>query len=357
MGKNAECPYSPPPMAFEGNSSGLERTVVVPTLGTPLPEGRNAVWCASFEMAWKALSRDVLKAPARVAGAEETAARLNASALAEGDLPEGGHYSAAGFVRDGIAAKIRADMAERFPGVPAPDLEALPPEWIAAYAYLAASAKFTIPFFENDERFDFTDSTGGQSHVGSFGMRREDHDNYFDMRRQVRVLHCTPERRDRSSVPIEFAVDPCVDSTPNEVVLACVPRGPTLSDTLVELGRKAAAYPSTGGGRELGPTDVLLVPNAHFRLGHRFGELEGQDKLFLNAGFETYWIARAAQTIDFRLDRSGARLESKAEIAAGCVPRHFIFDRPFLIIMKKRGAERPFLVIWIDNAELLSKPR
>jgi hypothetical protein len=130
----ARQPYAPPPVAFEGDSSRLQRTVVVPTLDTPLPEGRNAVWCASFEMAWKALSRDVVKTPVLVSGAEEIAARLNASALAEGDLPGGGHYSAAGFVRDGIAEKIRDEMAERFPGVPPPNLEGPPPELIVAYA-------------------------------------------------------------------------------------------------------------------------------------------------------------------------------------------------------------------------------
>ncbi len=35
---------------------------------------------------------------------------------------------------------------------------------------------------------------------------------------------------------------------------------------------------------------------------------------------------------------------------------NFIFDRPFLIVVKKRGAERPFFVMWVDNAELLCKP-
>jgi len=36
--------------------------------------------------------------------------------------------------------------------------------------------------------------------------------------------------------------------------------------------------------------------------------------------------------------------------------RRFVFDKPFLIVMKKRGAERPFFVMWVANAELLCKP-
>ncbi len=35
---------------------------------------------------------------------------------------------------------------------------------------------------------------------------------------------------------------------------------------------------------------------------------------------------------------------------------HFVCDHPFLIVVKKRGAKRPFFVMWVDNAELLCKP-
>lgn len=346
--------YAPPPAAFQGDSSALERTVIVPTLDTPLPEGRNALWCASFEMAWKALARDVVKAPVTVKGAEEVAARLNASALAGADLPEGGWYSAAGFVRDGIVESIRAEMAERFPGAPPPEFDGVLPDWIVAYAFLAASAEFTIPFFENDGLV-FTDSGGSRTGVGSFGIRREDHDNYFDLRRQVEVLHWTPDTRDRRSGPVEFAVDPCRNSAPNQVILARVERKETLAATLADLERKAAAYPEDDWSRGLGPTETLLVPNMRFRIEHRFRELEGMNRQIMNPGFEGYWIALAAQTIDFRLDRCGAKLETEAKVFAGCEPRHFVFDRPFLVVMKRRGAGRPFLVMWVENAELLSK--
>jgi len=60
------------------------------------------------------------------------------------------------------------------------------------------------------------------------------------------------------------------------------------------------------------------------------------------------------QTIRFRLDRSGAELASEARMPCAPAATHYVCDRPFLIVMKKRGAERPFFVMWVDNAELLS---
>ena len=80
------------------------------------------------------------------------------------------------------------------------------------------------------------------------------------------------------------------------------------------------------------------------------------DKRFLNAGFEGYYIAKAMQTIRFKLDRSGAELASEAQMPCKPMATHFVCDRPFLIFVKKRGAERPFFVMWVDNAELLCKP-
>ncbi len=35
--------------------------------------------------------------------------------------------------------------------------------------------------------------------------------------------------------------------------------------------------------------------------------------------------------------------------------RRFEFNRPFLLYIKKRGADYPFFVMWMDNAELLQK--
>lgn len=36
-------------------------------------------------------------------------------------------------------------------------------------------------------------------------------------------------------------------------------------------------------------------------------------------------------------------------------PRHFVFDGPFLIYLKRRAGGRPFFALWVDGAELLTK--
>jgi hypothetical protein len=348
-------PYTAPPVAFAGDSKGLKQSVIIPTFDTPIPEGKNVIWCAPFQMAWNRLKDDVVREPVRVANAEAVADRLNKAAVNYADLPDGSYYAAAGFTKDGIAERIRREMKERFQKEPlnvVDDKDAV----IVAYAYLRANVPFSLPFFDNEEEFQFTDERGQKTRVSSFGLRDKDGSKYRDLRNQVEVLY-VGHREGVWDQPSEFALDLCRDSKPNQVILACIPRKGTIQATLKDLEQKIAEGRPEEYERRLGSISTLLVPNLNWEISHHFAELEGADKQLLNAKFKGLWIDKALQTIDFRLDRSGVELQSEAALAAksAAEPR-FIFDRPFLIVVKKRGAERPFFVMWVDNAELLCKP-
>lgn len=94
----------------------------------------------------------------------------------------------------------------------------------------------------------------------------------------------------------------------------------------------------------------------HWRVLHRFKELE--DKEFLNPTLKGLFLNTAMQMTRFHLDRSGAELTSESKIFyLNGSSSHFCFDfnRPFLVLMKKRGGKEPFFVMWVDNAELLEK--
>jgi hypothetical protein len=115
---------------------------VVPTLDAPIPEGKSAVWCASFQVAWNRLAEDVVKGPPQIRGAEEPCRRLNGASVGEADLPDGTFYAAAGWAKDGICERIRKEMAAAFPSAPQPNISGAGG---VAYAYLEAGAKFEIP--------------------------------------------------------------------------------------------------------------------------------------------------------------------------------------------------------------------
>lgn len=342
----------PPPFTVEGSSEQLQDTVFVPTLDAPIPEGKSAVWCASFQFAWNRLRDDVARGPVQLTNAQSVADRLNAAAQVEGDLNPDAVFAAAGLTKDGIVDRVRTGVAKKFPDVPGPDLSTTPAGAVA-YAYLAASAKFDIPFFDNDSPLPFTDAAGRVSPITAFGIRDKDAYAYHRLREQVEVLY-RERARTGGGADGEFVLDPCKTSQPYQVVVARVGRKATLADTLADVEAKAAGK-TDAYYRRVGPNDTLLVPNLAWRITHRFKELEGPDKRFLNAGLQEYHLDAAEQTIQFRLDRSGAELAAEAKVYVKPVPSDFHVNRPFLVYMKKRGGVRPFFVAWVGTAELLEK--
>jgi hypothetical protein len=341
-------------MTYDGNSTDLKQTVILPTLATPMPKGKNVIWCSSFQLAWNELKDNVIGEPVKVIGAEEIANRLNQAKQSRADISDESCYAAAGLVKDGTLEKIQMEMAKRFPSEPQPDFrDLLTTDVIIAYSYLTANVKFRIPYFENQKEFVFRNSKGNETPVTSFGIRPEDHDTYQKLRKQIEVLYYS--HHPDSFNLMEFAVDLCKDSKPDQIVLAIIEPKETLEQTLKYLNAKVAGFTKEEYLHRFGINDVLLVPNIFWRITHHFKELE--KKYLDNRDYEDIDIRLALQMIQFRLDRSGAELKSEAKLyAESAEPNHFVFNQPFLIYMKKRGAQYPFFVMWIDNAELLSKP-
>jgi hypothetical protein len=346
----------PEPMAkpvVASDAQGLRATVVVPTLDSPLPAGKNVIWCASLQLAWDRLKKDVVGEPVKIKGVDDLADKLNASEFAGNDLEAESYYAAAGRIADGTVAKIEKEMAAKFPGV-APDLGGPSGTAAIAYAYLKASIKFPLPYFENRDPFAFKESSGASIEVTSFGIRKKDAYAYYEMREQVEVLYSLHEEESHTRL-VEFALDLDRNSRPYQLVVACVKPRATLNETLKYLS-EAAKNKDEDWDNEFGPNEVFILPNICFDITTRFRELEGPDKPFTNSKCAGLWLGLVQQRMQFRLDRGGAEVSSEVKMPLRPLPRYFIFDRPFLVYMAKRGAATPFFVMWVDNAELLGKP-
>jgi hypothetical protein len=138
--------------------------------------------------------------------------------------------------------------------------------------------------------------------------------------------------------------------------VASVAKQATLAAILADLEKKFAVKHEKHMER-FDYINTLLVPNMAWKTTHRFKELEGADKQFLNPMLKGRNLDTAEQTIQFRLDRSGAELSSEAKLSLKSdeSDKRYHLNRPFLLYMKKRDAKQPFFVMWIDNAELLQK--
>ncbi len=319
------------------------RTAVVPTLDTPIPAGKSAIWCASFQMAWERLKADVLNGPVRLEGAEDAARHLNDAPTLEDAVEAQDVYTAGGWVRDGIVGKIKREMAGRFPGweVPADLGDGAA---AVAYAHLRAAVEFTVPLLDSSHPLKFKGADDRMSNVRSFGLPGST-TQVGGAGTAAAILHADGFKPFRQDV---FVIDPCKDSSPYQLLLARVPRQATLALLVADVGRRIALGLNERE-RAFRLLDSLLVPDMRFRIDHRFTELE---RALLNPEAKGLTLS-ARQRIDFRLDRGGARLESRYVIQPKSDPRSFDCDGPFAVLMRKRGSTQPFLVLWVDNDELL----
>jgi len=335
-------------LSFAGSSKRLLRTVIVPVLSTPLVEGRSAIWCATLPLAWQQMEKEVVKGPADLVGAEEVSRGIRASPTSQ--LRAEDYYVAAGLVRDGIVERINEELGKHFPGAPQlnrPDNA----ESIVAYASLEASVPFQFAFRNSTQSLQFKDSKGKSTPVKAFGLQEEDKNwGIESSRSQVRVLFGEGD---------EFALDPSRHTKPYQLVLARIKRRATLQDTLEELERRTASserkwVPS------FGPEAVLLVPNMNWQMDHSFPELEGKKLRHADSPRAPAELTFAKQFIHFKLDRRGAILRSRSLIgtdwsADDVKLERYVFDRPYLIVLRNRDSQQPFFVMWVDNAELLVK--
>jgi hypothetical protein len=347
------------------DSTALKQTAIVPTLDCSMPEHKNVIWCGTFQIAWDKFKNDIIKEPVQLIGAEDLASRLNRGELSRRNMEEKSFYATAGFVKDGIIEEILKEMEKRFPSEPKPMFDegyrALPRASVA-YCFLSVGVEFSIPFYVHDA-FEFKASDGSRTGVTAFSGGSDESD--ADIRRvhgQVEILYYKYGEQGGAD---QFAVDLCKHTEPYQVVLALMSRREPLNDMLKQIEQETSDFkrdPDYEELRQLRPIDRLIVPDVLYKLTHHFKDLEG--KRLANEQWPDYFIFEARQMVDFSLSRMGVILKSEAILggAAGIapsrkeLPRHFYFNRPFLIYVKKRGAEyAPFFVMWVDNAELMNK--
>jgi hypothetical protein len=333
-------------------STQLSKTAIVPTLDTPLGESGSAVWCATFQAAWRRACDDVIGGPLRVAGAQPVADRLNGSPVTEAALPPGNYYATAGRLEDGIVETIRKQMARQFPGVRPPDFaEAV---GFVAYGYLDTKVRFTKPFVDTKQPIEFSDAAGVKHSVRGFGPHEgTDWDLRTEQADQVKVLFSQMDDKSERGTLTAFALDLTADQAEQQVIVAVLPRAKHLRAALDDLTRRIEEFTSDQHWAKLQEIDVLAVPNVVFDVEHEFAELQGNDKRIENPGKYQGLPFRAYQSVRFRLDKSGATVISESHTYPAAIPRLFIVNRPFLIVMKRRSAEQPYFVAWIDNVELL----
>ncbi|WP_341840500.1 hypothetical protein [Chitinophaga caseinilytica] len=294
------------------------RTAFVPVPNHPGEPGDNIIYAASFAMAWDSLC-------GFMGGDQESTLplirRLNASRKEEKSLLPGDYQATVEVMGDDI--KVTAAFQRNLP--------------------------FAVPFDPVEGGMVF----GKKSTVKAFGMP------VFNaaMAGQIGVLYYEGDDK--------FVIRLTPGPEQDEMILAKgFAEGEKLSnmrsrvDAAIAKGQKEKAKGKHLWKYFIGEEDVVKIPVVRFNLSTVFSELI--DQLVAVRG-QMLQIKVAEQRTAFELDEKGVIVESEAVImdsAATVIDdvlpvKHLYFDEPFLVMVSRKGAEHPYFIMKVANAELM----
>ena len=325
------------------NSSKLTQTDLTAYLEKPIKENNNLIYCGTFQLAWNSLEDDVFQEKVRLKLNKEFARKMNQRLFKNDYLSAAYHVSMAGRLNEEFLNQLRTALQDKF-GSEAPQIKVeqkIKGPTILAYSYLYKRIKFSTEFNVFNVPLEFET---GKSHqkVESFVIKKAAGDSSDSLKQQVKVLDYKNEDN--------FIIKLKTKAKKDEIILANVKPQPNLVKTIdyVKQRTKTSEKNST-----LKKNETLQIPKIKFNLEHSYAEIIG-DEVLNQGGWE---VEKALQYVDFKLNETGATVQSKGKIkitkGLPRTNRSFIFDDPFLVYLQEKGAKYPYLAVWIGNTELL----
>jgi hypothetical protein len=296
-------------------------------------------------MVWDKLVSEVVGEPIELEGDPALARALNQGRFPLSSLADDCYLAWAGIATEDAINQLRQQLQERFPAGAGRLLPQSGIGGLMAYAYFFKRLTFSKDFDRLKEPVHFG-TDGETAPVLGFGIQDFTEKNNH-LRRQVKLLDYISDD--------DFILRLVTDS--DSLVLAKIPSGKTLSETVSAVQQRIAAPL----GSRLDPLQVdepLSVPVVSLFVLQSYAELQRPIRNQQVAGL---WIASAAQLIRFQLDESGVILDTES---GGVIslddservrpkPRRFVFDRPFLVLLRQSDTDEPYLAIWVENDEIL----
>jgi hypothetical protein len=287
-----------------------------------LPEGKNAIYGASFLLAWQQI-KETFKNPITINPNDWALTQLDNSQAFIGTLKKG-EYKATTRIK-GEVITVTAGFNKKLP-----------------FTYKLESFKDKLHF--------------NGTPVASFGDVQY---TYF-----LAWTASVPYYKDDNDFVLRLS--PADEG--HEILLYMTPtKGATMAEMFAAINEKVKQEDTDHKahvnywkhGIEGG--DEVLVPRLKLNIEEHHKNIE--NKGFVANGRE-FTIGEAKQQTIFSLDETGAAVKDMSEIAVAAAegpveedrhPKKLHFNKPFLVMLKRRDSPNPYFAMWVENTELMQK--
>jgi hypothetical protein len=304
----------PEPAAFQDpvDASLMKATRLSPAANAEIEPGKSLVYCPTMVLAWKRFVGDVPQiAPPPLA------VQLLDSPFSESDISPSAVEISVG-MSSNLGREVNCKLRKHL-------------------AFSAEFDPFKLPLTFVDTR--------GEHKVKAFGVTS----HWEDFRSALAQVRVSDFRS-----PDDFVIS--IDNVNGEdLVLAKIPQPPTLQAGIDDVSARIRDSRIPTNARTVVGEEQVVIPVLELSLFADFRN-ELRDTASGSEG-----LVSAVQIVQFRLDERGAVVWSEAgvvgenghyEYTPGT--RTFIFDKPFLIMLREAPDKYPYLAAWIANTEMMT---
>ncbi|PKP22526.1 MAG: hypothetical protein CVU05_03480 [Bacteroidetes bacterium HGW-Bacteroidetes-21] len=330
-------------IALSINAQTSDKLVVIPSLNDTLQKEKVNFYCSTFQMAWNNfklfIGEDI-----KISDAADFSDKMNNGHDAKRYTPSKYALSYSGYCLEKDIKKFNSKLKRKYGEKFEPLGLVNKPNEILFATYLFQELKFRHKYQKISTYEDFTDYKGNISRVKAWGISPENtlKNNGEKLSKTIK-LYQTDDGR-------QFAISLKTKSSKYEIILAEInPRiimaeNIALIDSII-LSAKPIKHKNI----------ILKVPALDMSAERDFNEIIGKD--VENKGWDGWKISEAFQKNNFELNQEGAIIKSHAHIRmtkgiSFCNTGNAYtikFDKPFMIILREKGAKYPYVAIWMGN--------
>ena len=310
------------------------KTVITPTINHEL-DGENILYCPTFEISWINLKQSLFEGEdIKIKSSPYYLKYLNDSKVNLEDFSSTQSLTYSGIVSQAIADSLNKIKNRQFS-----QIETNFSEYIGSlisYACIDLKLKYKTDFEIMHYPLVFDSNK-----VKSFGIKFNPYD-HKEIGKQVSVIDYKNEDN--------FIVELKLNDKDYELYLAKVPS----EENVYEIYNQVNLRIEKGIRDTLFFNDYLQIPIIDFDLKRVYSEL--MNKNFKNKCCNDLYFNSVYQSIKLRMDEKGVDMVSESLEEVFCVAKHFmIFNKPYMILIKKSDSDLPIFVGWIENSEFMIK--
>lgn len=328
-------------MITQSSLKDTEGIKIVPTMQDELSS--DSIWCCTFQLVWNDLKDDLAKQDIVFSEKVIEAENLNKAEFNSNMISDDYYYKKYGKMNTSLKTEIEQGIKDKFGENSSilNDFEWSNEDTDKYFLYAMLKRKFEFYYeFDNLEK-----STFGKDYknISYFGI---DENTDSDVRSQIEVIYYNSKD--------DFAIK--INTKQNDEVILCKGNN---GKTFKEIYENMQNTEYTGDVY-LNSIDTLKIPNIEFKEKKEFKELENKEFSFSTG--EKYYIDKAIQTIEFKLDKKGGEVKSeagmgivKSAITQEPEKREFNLDDTFTIFLRENGRDMPYFAAIISDITKFQK--